>query len=115
VWIKETASERIANTLAWFPTRVPLPRTSSADAATTAAQDLIYALQNPHPASPLSPLNDEHQIALRLLAEMFSTAAPLPKLPAASETSTAPTTLPRVKVAETPAVLRVADTEFTYV
>ena len=41
VWIHETASERIANTLVWFPTRVPLPQTSSADAATNAAQDLI--------------------------------------------------------------------------
>jgi hypothetical protein len=114
-WILETGSERIADTLAWFPTQVPLPRTSSADAATAAAQDLIYALQNPHPASPLSPLNDEHLKSLRLLAEMFNTAAPLPKLPAASETSTAPSPPPRVKVAETPAVPRVADTEFTYV
>jgi hypothetical protein len=36
-WIKETTSERIADTLEWFPTQVTMPTTSSADAATAAA------------------------------------------------------------------------------
>jgi hypothetical protein len=55
-WVLETGSKRVANTLLWFPTQVPLPRTSSTDAATSATQDLIHALDDPHTASPLSPI-----------------------------------------------------------
>jgi hypothetical protein len=76
VWVLETSSERIASTLRWFSSQVPLPRTSSADAATAAAHDLIFALQNPHAASPLSPITDEHQAALHQLATIFSSVAP---------------------------------------
>jgi hypothetical protein len=103
IWIQETESERIANTVVWFPTRVTLPRTSSADAATTAAQDLIHVLQNPHPASPLSPLTDEHQSALRQLAGIFNTAAPQPPLPKPNATQTEAEPAPSPRVPSKPA------------
>jgi hypothetical protein len=61
VYITKTAKERIANTLVWYPSHVVMPKTSSADAATAAARDLIYALQNPHPAAPIAPLADDHR------------------------------------------------------
>ena len=48
-----------------------MPKISSADAATAAARDLIYALQNPHPAAPIAPLADEHGKRLQQLAEIF--------------------------------------------
>ena len=105
VWVLETGAERIANTLLWFPTQVPLPRTSSADAATAAAQDLIHALKHPHAASPLSPLADEHQSALRQLATIFNSAAP------------SPAPVPRVEHATPPlpAVPRADSDGFTFV
>ena len=53
-------------------------KTSSADAATAAARDLIYALQNPHPAAPIAPLSDEHQKGLQNLAEIFQQVATHP-------------------------------------
>jgi len=71
VYITETAKERIANTLVWYPSHVAMPKTSSANAATAAARDLIYALQNPHPAAPIAPLADDHRKGLPNLAEIF--------------------------------------------
>jgi hypothetical protein len=56
-----------------------MPKTSSADAATAAARDLIYALQNPHPAAPIAPLADEHRKGLQTLAEIFQQVATHPE------------------------------------
>ena len=71
MWTKDTRSERITDTLTWFPTLVEMPKTSSADAAVVAAQQLTAALQNPSPATPLSPLFDKHRAALDQLAGIF--------------------------------------------
>jgi uncharacterized iron-regulated membrane protein len=80
------------------------------------AQDLIYSLQNPHPASLLILLTEEHQTAPRQLAEIFNTAAPQTKMTKVTETNTAPATSPRVRVSEPPAATpRVADNKFAYV
>jgi hypothetical protein len=73
VWIWETASERIADTLAWFPTKVTMPVHSSADTALAAARDLTQALLHPAPASALAPLSDQQYLALRQLAAIFTT------------------------------------------
>ena len=50
-----------------------MPRISSADAATLAAQDLIESLQNLVPAAPFATLNYTYNKALRFLAEIFKT------------------------------------------
>ena len=71
MWTKDTRSERIAETLTWFPTLVEMPKPSSADAAIVTAQQLTAALQNPPPATPLAPLSDEHIAALDQLAGIF--------------------------------------------
>ena len=63
-WIPATRSERVANTIVWLAQHISVPKTSSADAAISAAQELIYALQNPHPVSALSPLQDLNVAAL---------------------------------------------------
>ena len=42
---KHTRSERIAETLTWFPTLVEMPKPSSADAAVVTAQQLTDALK----------------------------------------------------------------------
>ena len=77
-----------------------MPTASSTDAAISAANDLVKALQNPHPASALSPLADNEHAALQQLAEIFrnrtdpSTVpvppgfAPLPPPPIAQSNST---------------------------
>ena len=78
---------------------MPVPKTSSTDAAVAAAQDLIFALQNPHPASALAPLRDEHKAALETLSTIFATAVPESSNDQ-SETLAQPPALPRVPAAD---------------
>jgi len=56
-----------------------MPKPSSADAATAAARDLIYALQNPHPAAPIAPLADDHRKGLQNLADISQQDTTHPK------------------------------------
>jgi hypothetical protein len=67
----ETGAERTTDTLSWFPKHVRMPQTSSADAATSAARDLIHALRNPAPATPFSQLDNTELSALDRLAAIF--------------------------------------------
>ena len=71
VWIHETTSERIVDTLSWLPSYFTMPSASPAAAPTAAAQDLIKALAQYPSNSPLAPLTDSHRQALHKLAEMF--------------------------------------------
>jgi hypothetical protein len=50
-----TNSERIADTLAWLPTTVIMPRHSSTDVAIAAAHDLAQALLSPSPLLTIIP------------------------------------------------------------
>eukprot|EP00978_Attheya_sp_CCMP212_P039740 scaffold209632_cov37-Attheya_sp.AAC.1 len=115
VWISETTSKRVANTLTWYPSQVSMPKASTTEEASAAARDLIEALLHPGPASPLSPLSDSHRQALFQLADIFSHAtAEDPPSPPTEPIPTAPlpaAALPRVptktKLPE-PAILSVA-------
>jgi hypothetical protein len=95
VYITETAKERIANTLVWYPSHVAMPKTSSA-----AARDLIYTLQNP--AAPIAPLADDHRKGLQNLSEIFQQVTthpePAPRVRFANNQPNLPTTAgyPRV-------------------
>jgi hypothetical protein len=71
VFIWGTKSERIADTLAWFPTRVNMPTISSLDMVRAAANDLVKALLHPSAGSPLAPTTDSETAALKQLAEIF--------------------------------------------
>jgi hypothetical protein len=71
VWIWSTRSERVADTLAWFPTRVVMPTLSSLELALAAAKDLVKALQHPSAGSPLAPSTDSQTAALKQLADIF--------------------------------------------
>ena len=111
VYSTDTRAERIADTLAWFPTHVKMPTAESTEAAIAAAHDLIHALQNPSPASALSPLTDNEHYALQQLAEIFQTRTlknnvPVPPgftaIPAPpTEATTDSPPLPRVAAGET--------------
>jgi hypothetical protein len=71
VWIWNTRSEHVADTLAWFPTRVVMPTLSSLELALAAAKDLVKALRHPTAGSPLAPSTDSQTAALKQLADIF--------------------------------------------
>ena len=48
-----------------------MPKISSKDATFRAAQNLIYAIQNPSPSIPLVKLVNGHKDVLRTLAEIL--------------------------------------------
>ena len=100
VWVNDTSAERVANTLAWFPSQVAMPSTSSLDLATAAAQDLLAALLHPSAASPLPSLDLTQRAALFQLADIFAqVTSPVPDTP----TTLAPAALvPRVPHQSTP-------------
>jgi hypothetical protein len=72
VWIWATDAERIADTLAWFPQHVTMPFLSSSQAAIAAARDLVAALNNPAPASPICPPTNSQREQLHQLADIFT-------------------------------------------
>jgi hypothetical protein len=71
VWAWATTSERIVDTLAWFPTTVIMPRHSSTDVAIAAAHDLAQAMLSPSPSSPVSPITDSQRHQLLQLSNIF--------------------------------------------
>ena len=72
VWIDETQAERTSDTVAWFPTKFEHPQSTPLEEATAAARDLIRALQNPDPGTPLFALSDSNRTALSQLADIFA-------------------------------------------
>jgi hypothetical protein len=84
VYISETASERIVDTLEFFPHNYQMPQLSSTDRLLMAAKDMTDALQNPHPEVPLASVVDDTVAALADLAAVFKlklqqTPAPTPQ------------------------------------
>jgi hypothetical protein len=71
VYISATASERIVDTLEFFPHNYQMPQLSSTDRLIMAANDMSNALKNPHPEVPFSLIGDETISALTALAEIF--------------------------------------------
>jgi hypothetical protein len=64
VYITSTASERIVDTLEFFPHNSPMPQLSSTDRVLMAAHDMTDALKHPHPDVPFAAIGDEIIIAL---------------------------------------------------
>jgi hypothetical protein len=85
VYILATASERIVDTLKFFPHNYQMPQLASTDRFLMAANDMSNALQNPHPEVPFSHVGDDTISALTALAEIFKLKfqkVHIPKLPA---------------------------------
>jgi hypothetical protein len=97
IWIWETRTERICDTVSWFPKKVTMPIASSNQLILAGIQDILHALQHPSPGSPLSPLTDSHVHSLRQLTTILTgivsptTVDPLP-LPASPD-NTSPNVL----------------------
>jgi hypothetical protein len=71
VYITKTRSNRIVETVDFFPQKFTLPFPSSRNLATQAAADLTHALLHPQPAGPFCQVGDEQTIALKRLASIF--------------------------------------------
>jgi len=77
VWANETWSQCITDTVAWFPSKIPMPTTSSIDYIKAGIANIIHALQFPSPNSPLAPLSDSQSWALQqLMLILHSTTSP---------------------------------------
>jgi hypothetical protein len=76
VYITKIRSNRIVETVEFFPHKFELPFPSSSELATHAAADLTHALLNPQPAGPFCQVGNGQAVALRRLAIMFEAAKP---------------------------------------
>jgi hypothetical protein len=83
VYISATASERIVDTLEFFPHNYQIPQLSSTDRLLMAAKDMTDALQNPHPEVPFVHVGDDTISALADLAifklKLRQTPSPTPQ------------------------------------
>jgi hypothetical protein len=108
VWIKATQSERIADTLEWFPAVIPMPTGSSSDRILAAAADLAQAINRATSTTANTTTTTETRAALEQLTTMFAnhgiaaTTGGLPRVEAPPKGTTRPQTaeptdaLPRV-------------------
>jgi hypothetical protein len=71
VYILATASERIVDTLEFFPHNYQMPQLLSTDRLPMSAKDMTDALQNPHPEVPFASVGDATISALADLAAIF--------------------------------------------
>jgi hypothetical protein len=71
LYISTTASERIVDTIEFFPHNYQMPQLSSTDRLLMAAKDMTDALQNPHPEEPFTSVGDDTIAALTDLAAIF--------------------------------------------
>jgi hypothetical protein len=71
VYISTTASERIVDTLEFFPHNYQIPQLSSTDRLLMSAKDMTDALQNPHPDVPFASAGDDTIAALTDLSAIF--------------------------------------------
>jgi hypothetical protein len=71
VYITTTASERIVDTLEFFPHNYQMPQLSSTDRLLMASKDMTDALQNPRPEVPFASVGDDTIAALTDLAAIF--------------------------------------------
>jgi hypothetical protein len=71
VYISTTASERIVDTLEFFPHNYQMPQVSSTDRLLVAAKDTKDAFHNPHPDVPFTSVGHDTIEALADLAAIF--------------------------------------------
>jgi hypothetical protein len=70
-YISTTASERIVDTLEFFPHNYQMPQLSSTYRLLVAAKDMMDAFQSPHPDFPFASVGDDTIQALTDLATTF--------------------------------------------
>jgi hypothetical protein len=98
VYISATASERIVDTLKFFPHNYQMPQLSPTDRLLMAAKDMTDALQNPHPEVPFASVGDDTISALADLAAIFKLK--LQQTPSPAPQAVPPTVFQRQCLAE---------------
>jgi hypothetical protein len=71
VFINKTHSERIANTVEFFPQEIELPYPTPTEIAVGATKTLIRTLQNPIPSTPFAHQPFDQTTAIRTIADIF--------------------------------------------
>ena len=71
VWTAETNSERIVDTVAWYPVHFKKLVSNSLDSAIATAQDLTRSLQEPKTNSPIPAISDSQRAILLDLSIIF--------------------------------------------
>jgi hypothetical protein len=71
IYILTTASDRVVDTLEFFPHNYQMPQLSSTDRLLMADKDMTDAFQNPHPYVPFASVGDDTIEALTDLAAIF--------------------------------------------
>jgi hypothetical protein len=71
VYISTSASDRIVDTLEFFPHNYQMPQLLSTNRLLMAAKDMMDALQNPHPEAPFASVGDDTIKAPTDLAAIF--------------------------------------------
>jgi hypothetical protein len=71
VYISATASERIVDTLEFFPHKYQMQQLASTDRLLMVANNISNVLQYPHPDVPFNHVGDDTISALTALAEIF--------------------------------------------
>ena len=82
------------------PTQVKIPATSAANKIVSAARDVVQALHNPSPASPLVPISNSNTAALKQIYGIFFPPTD-PKAPSTA-TNNIPVVVQRVLIEPTP-------------
>ena len=99
-----THAECICNTVSWFPTKVMMLLTSSNDLILTSICNIMAALHNPLPGSPLAPLTESHVTALKQLTDILTGIAtnPAPGGATTNPTATVPAPAPTTMTSPMP-------------
>jgi hypothetical protein len=71
VYMVETKSERITNTLAWYPTKTKLPTATSLEIIIASLQDVHHKLMHPKPDNSLVTLTPENRKTLQTITKTF--------------------------------------------
>jgi hypothetical protein len=71
-YIPETRGVRTSNTIEFFPDKVKMPSPSSVDRLAAATEDLVAALEQPHPPTPFLDLGTSTNDAIAKLRSIYS-------------------------------------------
>jgi hypothetical protein len=81
MYITSTASERIVDTLDFFPHNSPMPQISSTDLLLMAAHDMTDAPRHNHPDATFSTIRGNEIMALTILSAIFKNKSKKPLAP----------------------------------
>ena len=88
--MRETQSERITDTLTWFPKHVPLPTATSTEIVTAGLQDVVNELKSPTNPNSLIDMTDNHRQELINITNMLVNIVQDDKAPGTQEAPPSP-------------------------